>query len=180
MKTDAPAPPVPPRKRRQIERVPDLWLAQWLARQDLSAGDVKRVQDEKDRRKRLRGVERRVVGFFDNPDGMTPAQRDALKSLLAETKPTKVIHPGGYRGAVARFHGICLNMKIPIEQPVSEREICKVADMVIATPKETREPARRLDKDDGVWESIRYARHRDVPMRIIMPNGAELTAEGVQ
>lgn len=172
MKDDAPAPPRVPRKRRQIEKVPALWLAQWLARHDLPARDVAMVQAEKDRRKKLSPD--RVVGFFDEPRGMTPAQRDTLKELLAEIKPTKVTHQGGYRGAVSKFHGICLAMKIPIEQPVDEREICKIADVVIATPKDTREPARKMDSDEGVWGPIRYARHRGVQVRVIMPDGGLL------
>ena len=61
-------------------------------------------------------------------------------------------------------------MKVPIEI-VDEREICKLADVVIATPNVWSEPPRRMDDDDGMWGPIRYARHRGVPVKIILPNG---------
>jgi FAD/FMN-containing dehydrogenase len=43
------------------------------------------------------------------------------------------------------------------------------ATAVVAAPKEPEKP----DRVEGVWEAVRYARHRRVPVRVVLPNGDE-------
>lgn len=172
MKDDAPTPEVVPRKRRQIEAVPALWLAEWLARDDLSPGDRKRVQGEKDRRRNLNPDNR--VGILVGVEGMTPEQFATFKDMIGTVGATEIHHPG----VASKVHGMCKSLGVPVNvhhQQVSDsftanRDVVKSSDVVIATPKTT---APNGGGSPTVWDHIKYAKHRSVPVKIIMPDGGQ-------
>lgn len=190
MKADAPPPLRPPRKRRPLEQAPDLWLATWLARDDLTPSERRRVTEEKERRK-----ERKVsiiVGFTGAREGLTPPQREFVRTWLTEREPTEA-HHGDCVGGDEQFHGLCVDLGVPVvlhppedgklraycqgagrtekAKPYLERnkEIVRAASVMIGCPKEGREPAP--GRGQGTWSTIRYARKRGGEVKVVMTNG---------
>lgn len=168
-KEDAPAPDVIPKKRRQIEAVPALWIATWLARDDITPSERRRLEEEKQRRKNQEPDQR--VGVIPAQEGMTPEQLATFRRILPTTRATEVHHPG----VASKVHGTCRSLGVPVIEhrdmaAWSSRatEIVKGSDMIVAAPKDTR--SSNGDKRD-VWAIIRHARDRKLPVTIIMPNG---------
>lgn len=169
MKDDLEVPRVIPAKRRALEAAPDLFLAVWLNRDDLSPSERRRVQAERDSRK----AKTRVVGYFvDAGHGMTPEQRAVVRAELQGA--TLAIHRGGYEGGARRFHGIARNVGVEVKQPVDESVISETADVILATPRESAAPSQRMDRSEGVWAMVRHARRRGVHVKVIRPDGTEL------
>ena len=105
-----------------------------------------------------------IVGFTGTRAGMTEAQKKVVARLLEEHKPSEV-HHGDCIGADAQFHQIAGNIPI-VGHPASEvgeqrafclnfsriheskpplernRDIVTASDIMIATPKESREVLR--------------------------------------
>lgn len=129
------------------------------------------------------------VGFTGTQQGMSPTQKQVIRQLLVNLKPS-VVHHGDCIGSDAEFHDICLDLNIPIEihPPLqrSKRTFCKGAVIIhppkeylprdvdivlsskilIATPKSTLEEIR-----SGTWYTVRQARKYDRDIYIIFPNG---------
>lgn len=202
-KEDVEVPERPPAKRRQLEAALDLWLAVWLDRSDLTPSERRRVEEEKARRKTAsRRPFPVVVGFTGTREGMTPRQRAFVMSALQGWQATGVLaeaHHGDCEGADEQFHGLCRQLGVPVvlhppsagdrrawcegavrtekALPFLERnkEIVRAASVLIATPKEGREPAP--GRGQGTWSTVRYARSRGGAPRVVMPDGS-LLAEG--
>lgn len=148
MKDDAPTPNAVPRKRRDMHDALDRWIAEWLARSNLTVAERERLEAEKARRKLTRGRRPDVVlGVLVDREGMTPAQNKALKDYVAETGATRELSSGDHKAVV------------------------RVATILFAAPKHARQPA---NGEPGVWAAIRYARHRRVPVRVVLPNGKDM------
>jgi len=129
-----------------------------------------------------------IVGFTGTRAGMTEAQKKVVARLLEEHKPSEV-HHGDCIGADAQFHQIAGNIPI-VGHPASEvgeqrafclnfsriheskpplernRDIVTASDIMIATPKESREVLR-----SGTWATIRYAFKANKQIYIILPDG---------
>lgn len=171
MKDDLEVPRVIPAKRRALQAAPDLFLAVWLAREDLTPSERRRVQEVRDSRK----AKTNVVGYFvDAGHGMTPEQRAAVRGELEGA--TLAVHRGGYEGGARRFHGLARNVGVEVKQPVEETVICESADLILATPRESAAPPQKMDRSEGVWAMIRHARRRGVRVKVIRPDGTELGA----
>jgi hypothetical protein len=194
MKDDVgPAPDDVPKKRRQLEAAPDLWLAMWLGRDDLTPSERRRVQEEKDRRK-----ERTVpviVGFTGTREGLTPQQRSRLREELSQDGIVEA-HHGDCVGGDEQFHSLCRGAKIPIvihppdngkarafcdgadriekAKPFLDRnkDIVRASSLMYGCPKERSEPPPA--RGQGTWSTIRYARSRGVMLKVIMPDGSLL------
>jgi hypothetical protein len=190
MKEDAPTPERPPAKRRQLEQALDLWLATWLARDDLTPSERRRVNDERERRRVH--VPSVVLGFTGTRAGLTPQQRATVRTLLAQRRVIEA-HHGDCVGSDEQFHSLCLAAKVPVvlhppddgklrafcspferserARPYLERnkDIVRVAQLLIAAPKEAREPAP--GRGQGTWSTVRYARQRGTLLCVVMPNG---------
>jgi hypothetical protein len=50
-----------------------------------------------------------------------------------------------------------------------DQELVRSSTTVVAAPKEREKP----NTVEGVWEAVRYAKHRRVPVRVVMPDGTE-------
>lgn len=151
-----------PAKRKQLEAALDLWLATWLARDDLTPSERRRVTEEKERRKALRAREERAVGLLVDPAGATPPQLEALRDLLAASSATAFHHPG----TTSPIHQACKRNGTPIT--IHERDmraVVKASDVVIALPRESS-PA-----NSAVWDMLKYARHRKVVSWVVWPDG---------
>lgn len=145
MKEDAPRPAKVPMKRRQLEELVPRWIAEWLASDDLTPAERAVLEDEKHRRKiGMSGSP--VLGLLVGPEGMTPAQKIALAEFRAEIDAKSEINSGDLKAVV------------------------RTATHVFAAPKHSRAPA---SGEQGVWAAIRYARHRKVPVKIVLPNGED-------
>lgn len=142
MKEDAPTPLAIPHKRRQLEAALDRWIVEWLTRDGLAPSVRRRLVEERARR-RIAGHQARL-GLLVDPAGMTPAQKLALAEYRADVDPAEVIAGGELSDVVRR------------------------STIVFAAPRHAHEPA---PGEPGVWAAIRYARHRKVPVRIVLPNG---------
>lgn len=153
----------PPRKRRALERAPDIWLARWLADESLVPADRRRVEQEKARRKTV--TPDRVVGVVVGAEGVTPEQATAIQRALSASGATEIHHPW----LPGRVHGMCRALGVPVRIADTPREAVRTADLVIAAPKESREPTTA--SVSVVWELIRYARHRRTTVKIAMPDG---------
>jgi hypothetical protein len=139
MKDDAPTPATVPTKRRHIRAALDRWLAEWLARDDLTPAQRMRLDYE---RKRRRKPKRGLVLLIVGREGMTPRQRAHVAELAPDVAALLPDDDG--------------------------RAMIKEASAVIAAPK-SRTPAGL------VWDAVRYAKHRGVPVLIVLPNGEETT-----
>lgn len=155
------APELVPKKRRQLEQAPDLWLAQWLARDSLTPSERRRVQEQKAERRSA--VEAKNVGIIISREGVAPKQLDMLVTVVRDLKPTSLHHTRlpskvhqALRMGVAHFL---------YERPIGNfQEIIKASDTVVVCPNGESGP---------IWEQVKYARHRRLPVRVIMPNGEE-------
>jgi hypothetical protein len=148
---DVPVPEEVPRKRRVLEDESvtlDRFLAVWAARPDLTPSDRRRVEDERYRRKRLSPIV--CLGVLVGREGMTPAQRQAFAEYREQIKATEVTEPAD-RGSYAVLQAVV-----------------KVSTVLFAAPKEPREP---IGRKAGVWAAVRYAKHRGVPVRVVLPTG---------
>lgn len=173
-KEDAPTPVRIPKKRYQLEKVLDRWLAEWLARDDLTPSERRRVEEERAAR-RARNPDVRVALVVDGA-GATPAQRDRLAAILPALNPTEIHHAG----VASPVHQICKRTgaavtahdrnPVHVRDAVHQEIIRELADVVVALPKEASEVVR---KDGGVWSAVKYAKHRNLPVRVIMPTGDE-------
>lgn len=177
MKEDIP--PLPdrvPRKRRQVEGLLDVHIAMWLAG-DLATSDRKRLEAEKARRKAL--VPEHAVGLLVGDEGVTPQQHEKILELMAGA--TTIHHPG----VQAALHSACKRTGVPVyvhrvrppnwEVSWAEagmREVVKECNLVIAAPKE------HTPSDAVVWTMARYARHRSVAVKIILPTGKTTGFDG--
>lgn len=193
MKEDVQIPERPPRKRRQMEQALDLWVATWLARDDLTPSERRRCEEEKQRRKRNdRHV---IVGFTGTRAGVTPQQKHRLRELVASTRISEARHGDCLGGDVAfhdamthahvevvihppvdaRYRAFCSGSRSEHALPFLERnkKIVQASTVLWATPKEQDEPEPA--RGQGTWSTIRYARRRGIPTVIIWPDG---TVEG--
>ena len=165
MKDDVGEPGPVPTKRRALHDAPAVWLAKWLERDDLTTRERKLVEAEKERRKSTSPDVR--VGLIIPAEGVTPKQLDALREALPALNATEVHHGG----VPSRVHTACRMLGVPVihhDEPVGrDHEVVKASSIVVAAPKETRAPVQKV----GVWEVIKYAKHRSVPVRVVMPDG---------
>jgi hypothetical protein len=186
-----PAPEAVPSKRAALKAAPDLWIAQWLARESTKPSQRRKLEDEKKRRRR---APRPTVGFTGSREGMTPAQRRTVERLVSELAPGEA-HHGDCVGADETFHSICRRAKVPVvghppqgnrlrafctfdrEEPAKpylerDKDVVRAATVLVATPKEEREPTSTVGH--GTWTTVRYARERGVPARVVLPDGSLL------
>lgn len=130
------------------------------------------------------------VGFTGTLKGMTDLQKAMVTGFLVGNKIAIGIH-GGCIGADVHFDDICYNnhlttviypSNIPekrgrwhytpfvmaVGKPLSRNHvIVDKSDLLIATPKETKEVIR-----SGTWATIRYSIKQHKPVYIIHPNGS--------
>lgn len=173
MKTDLP--PLPdkvPAKRRQIEALPDLHIAMWLAGDTITPSQRRRLEEEK-RRRKMATHSRVVVGVLTSISaGVTPEQLRALHETLQALRPSEIVHPG----VSSRVHTTCRDEAptTPLrgDGMLGHRLVVRAADQAIALPHETTVMPYATP---GVWSMIGLARHRGIPTRVFLPNGEEVT-----
>lgn len=176
MRDDAPTPERIPAKRRQLEDrgvVLDRHIAVWLAREDITPSERRRLEAEKARRKALRPEW--IVGLVASQEGMTPMQFAVICEALRVTPATELRHtrlPRKHHGAVV---GLCNDVGMAHrligdvrDEDAAAREVVRDADMVIAAP---REATVQTYATPGIWSIIGLARHRHVPVQVVLPNG---------
>ena len=119
---------------------------------------------------------------------MTGDQAAVVARLLGKASEG---HHGDCVGADAQFHKMCMMLEVPIiihppdddryrafcegalvvhpPRPYLERDhiIVDSCELLVATPKEAREPAPA--RGQGTWSTIRYARRSEKPLRIVWP-----------
>jgi len=150
----------PPRKARQLERAPDVWLARWLAEATLTPSDLRRVEAEKARRKA--NAPDRAVGLLVGQEGVTPAQFAVVVDALG-TSGAGVVHHTRVSGAL---HRACKALDVPVAMHHTLTEVVRESEAVIAAP------TTRLSNGSGVWESVRLAKHRKLLVKIVLPDGS--------
>jgi hypothetical protein len=185
-----------PKKRRQLEGALDVHVAMWLDSDGLTPSERRRVQDEKDRRRRARREGPAVtLGFSGTREGMTPPQRQRVREIMDELGPALARH-GMCVGADSQFHDDCRERGVPAighpgDQPamrarcegllreeapkanlVRNKDIARECSVLVAAPKEMREPDD--PRGAGTWSTVRYARQRGKPTRVVLPDGSEL------
>lgn len=168
MKDDVEIPPEPPRKRRVLEdpgQTLDRWLAVWATNESLPPSARRRAQDERDRRKRLAPDVR--VGVIVGEEGMTPPQRSRVLELVGGATE---LHYHGDRQSHLRSLMLPLDdLNVRMVLHSDDQEIVRAASTVVAAPKEPEKP----NVVAGVWAGVRYAKHRRLPVRVVMPDGSE-------
>jgi hypothetical protein len=161
-----PLPLHPPKKRKQMYEALDIHLAMWAHNATLAPSEKRRVNEERQRRKRLRRSEK--VGLLVGKEGITPEQFVRMAEVLnGEKGAMNEIWHAPVSGAV---HSLCKSYGVDVEvvrPPRMEQAdiwkiIVKNSTKVIAFPR---------GEDGPVWDLIRYTRHRNTPVTIIMPNG---------
>jgi hypothetical protein len=139
-----------------------------------------------------------IVGFTGTRAGMTAAQLDSVRHVLAEfTGPNVTLmgHHGDCIGADAQFHALLkeINATIVVHPPDDpkhraycngglsvvmparpylqrNRSIANASSILLAAPKETEEPAP--GRGQGTWSTVRYARKVGIPNMIIWTDGS--------
>lgn len=168
MKEDAPTPARPPTKRRALERAPDLWLAVWAGDADLTDAERERVQAVRDARKAAQPD--RKVGLLLDREGLTPPQFSIVRKLLSKARPTEIHHPW----APQSVHSACKSLGVPVIVHQDVRDQTKpLRDVVLASTAVIGAP-RALETTGNMtpaWASIKYAKHRSLPVTIVLPDG---------
>lgn len=150
-KLDLPPAGAVPKKRRVLHDAPDVHLAEWLARPDLKPSQRKLLEEEKKHRREQRPE---VVAVLRPVEGVTPEQKSRVRGLVPLAPELRLYWTAGFGRT-------------------THQEVIKGADRVVAAPKELHPPSGPTE--GSVWEAIAYARHRKLPVVVIMPNGEELT-----
>lgn len=141
-----------PRKRKALEAALDSWIAVWLTG-ELPPSQRRRLEVERERRKQLKRSQSRVVAIVTGREGFTPPQKVAIVEALTGAHPTRTLHVPAYADI---------------------RDAIQASDLVIAGPRESAPPKNTQVRDrSSVWHAIDYAKHRGIPVKIIMPNGEE-------
>ncbi len=130
------------------------------------------------------------IGFTGTQLGMSDAQKDALARLLTEGTTRGEFHHGDCIGADEEAHDIALacGLEVVIHPPINDakrafkkaermmrpkpysnrnQDIVLVTDMLIAAPHEMHQQDR-----GGTWSTVRFARERGRPVKIILPDGS--------
>lgn len=191
MKADVPElPDRVPAKRRALEQAADVHIAMWLAGDTITPSERRRLETEKERRKRL--VPDRPVGLLIARQGVTPVQQEHVMRAVAAAQPTEIHHPG----VAGPLHTACKRLGVPVT-PVREirthhlamppfqahgsdsdalREVVtRSTHLVVAAPTN-----HTPTKDNDVWDAARYARHRNIAVQIILPNGKNIGLDGTE
>jgi hypothetical protein len=167
VKDDVEIPPTPPRKRRALEQALPQWLAMWANDESLPPSQRRRAQAERDRRKRL--VPDVIVGVIVGEEGMTPAQRGRLLELIAAARATELHHDWSRSSHMRRLLLPLDDLNVRVVPQQGDHELVRNSTTVVAVPKDVEKP----DRVEGVWEAVRYAKHRRLPVRVVMPDGNE-------
>jgi len=130
------------------------------------------------------------VGFTGSRHGIGRDRVLPLLKLLDSLKPSE-LHHGDCVGADQDAHVLACDLKIPIviHPPVSNQyrarmqygdptilppkpylarnhDIVDAVEVLVACPREATEVQR-----SGTWATVRYARKRGVPVKLIYPRG---------
>lgn len=104
-------------------------------------------------------------------DDLTPSQRSRLDEELTRRRKTV---PLDALAIIRDPAGVTPQQRKALHEYTKSLSIASVGDdikeanVVVCLPKETR---RTLGSP--VWEAERYARHRKLPVKVILPNGEE-------
>lgn len=171
MKDDAPTPNEIPRKRRELERALDRWIAVWLTRSDLTPSERRRLEEEQESRKAARGRESRIAAVVVCREGASPPQAEALMEKLSGVTEVRCApHPPRW------LKWSCSTREIPlISYEGGLRWAIQQADVLLAAPRETIPPTNLPSWERSpVWAAIGYAKHRKIAVTTIMTDGKEL------
>lgn len=176
MKDDTPTPAEVPRKRRQLEDrsvVLDRWIAEWLAGDDITPPERRRLEAEKARRKQLEPEHR--LGLVVAQEGMTPDQWAVVCDALRVLAPTEVVHTRLSRRQHGTLVGVCQSLGASTrlvgdvrDEMAAAKALLHEVEIVVAAP---REATVQTYATPGVWSIIGLARHRRLPVQVILPNG---------
>lgn len=162
-------PPLPdrvPAKRRQIGALLDVHIAMWLASDKLTPSERRRLGEEKARRKAL--VPERSVGLLVGREGVTPTQGAKLLRLLRDADPTVIHHPGVSGPLHSACRGVAdveAHRDVRSDDNALRAVVKQATHLVIGAPKENR-PAQ-----SPVWDAVRYAKHRSIAVKVVLPDG---------
>jgi hypothetical protein len=142
-------------------------IAFWLEAPSLTPSYLGRVTEEKQRRRRL--DRSYTVGIIVGPEGTTPKQLEAIRELVNRPDITEV-HAGTAMRlrlpeGLFRLHNDIPNLE------ARHKKIVKSSKVIVAAPREMEKPSSYGKW--GVWSAVRYAKNRNLPVRIVMPNGKE-------
>lgn len=178
-KDDIEVPPRPPAKRRQLEAALPQWLATWANDESLTPSERRRVQAERDRRKKMKVRSELVVGLVLAEEGVTPAQLDALRDTVRSTQAAQVVHTRIPRKVHGKLAQVCREQDVPLvlragDGLLGAREVVRESDIIIAAP---REPQVQTYATPGVWSMVGLARHRSTPVSVVLPDGQVLQGD---
>lgn len=180
MKDDIETPPRPPAKRRQLEAALPAWLAVWANDESLTPSERRRAQEERDRRKALAGKDE-VVGLVVAAEGMTPSQLEGLCTALRETNASQVLHTRVPRKVHGALMAVCRDMGAEArlvadvrDEQAAAAQVVRDSSFVLAAP---RERTVLPYATPGVWSMVGLARHRSLPVRVVLPDGTQLQGD---
>lgn len=151
-----------PRKRNQIESLLDVHIAVWLAGDTITAKERKLLVEEKERRKRLNPS--KVICILTHKGGVSPEQLKKLREILDRHQPiTEVRATQPLRLALRTKYSIVSDLK----------EMMKDADLVIAAAADGIQREMPANTDE-FWDHVGYAKHRKVPVTVVLHNGSSV------
>lgn len=139
-----------------------------------------------------------ILGFTGTSEGMTEQQKESFLQIVTEEKPWE-FHHGLCVGSDEQAHDIirealslcsivghpptrknkyahreCNFMLEPKDYLVRDKDIVAASDMLVATPLQDEEVLR-----SGTWATIRYARNKRIPIKIIQRNGTIVNGNSI-
>lgn len=163
MKEDAPRPAKVPAKKRALEGVLDRWIAEWLAGDDLTPSERRRLEDEKARRRSL--VKEWPCALLIGPEGASEEQAGRLSEALAGA--TTIVMPWAQKNVHSAARGtgaaIVVHRGLPLDEIV--RLVPRDVGRVVALPRS------REAMGTPAWEALRLAKHRGLSTTVIFPDG---------
>lgn len=161
--------PIPQRipKKSRIRFVPELWLQKWLAREDLTHAERKRVEWAIAYHQGIKN-EVRIALLVEEENGAMPVQEQRVDDLLNRYEPDEIFHTWSTRSLHARCRKHVQKKprgRVVLYDKREEQRMIKDSTLVIAVVNDM------TPGQEGIWKLIRYANHRKLPVIVVSPDG---------
>lgn len=137
-----------------------------MIRDDLHPNERKRVINEIQRRKDEQPSVR--LAIITGGEGITPSQLRKFPELLERIQPTELRMVGQTKKLMPFVDHKMVRLQAFHDLMIT-RTALRDSTVAIFFPKEEKKPTKKVD---GVWDAYRFAKHRNIQCRVVMPDGS--------